>query len=279
MARPNPSEQKLQSDIDKSSASAPAALAAVAPARLRPSFRGRRMRGRSFGGDYEEEAHSKKRELPNLPVIKVALPKDTSSMQELFETEQKFFAVPNPGDVVKAKVIDRGANEVKLSIEGFGTGVVRGRELFDELDEYSKLKPGDTIEASVVELENENGDVELSFRRAGRERVWKTILEKMASNEVLDLKILDANKGGLIVIFQGVQGFIPVSQLTIEHYPRVEDGNKQAILERLQSFVGQPFKLKILDADPAEEKLIFSEKAAQLEEKKELFDKLHVGDI
>jgi small subunit ribosomal protein S1 len=227
----------------------------------------------------QDNSATKPRQLPKLPQIKVELPKDETTMQELFEREQKFFAIPKIGDVVKAEVIDRAANEVRLSVSGYGTGVVRGRELFDELDEYSKLKTGDKIEASVVELENENGELELSFRRAGRERVWKTILEQMANNEIVSLKILDANKGGLIVRHQGVQGFIPVSQLTIEHYPRVEDGDKQRILERLQSYVGQPFDLKILDADPAEEKLILSEKAAQLELKKDLLDKLQVGDV
>ncbi len=244
---------------------------------------GRRGGGRGgrggFGGSFEEDPATKARVLPEMPHVKVEVPAEKTSMQELFEQEPKAFAVPKSGDTVKARVIDRGANEVRLSIDGYGTGVVRGRELFDELDEYSKLMPGDMIDATVVELENENGDLELSFRRAGRERVWKAILEKLAASEVLPVKILDANKGGLIVIYSGVQGFVPVSQLTIEHYPRVEDGDKQRILERLKSYVGQTFMLKILDADPAEEKLIFSEKAAQLEQKKELFDKLHVGDI
>lgn len=267
-------EKKLQDEIDKSG-----------PQVAQSSRAGRSMvrdARQSRGGRTPKSnapSPTEPRKLQDLPIIKVELPKDDSSMQELLEKESKFFNIPKPGDVVKAQVIDRAANEVRLSVEGYGTGVVRGRELFDELDEYSKLKPGETIEASVVELENENGELELSFRQAGRERVWKTILEAMANNEVLHLKVLEANKGGLIVVYQGVQGFVPVSQLTIEHYPRVEDGDKQRILERLQSYIGQPFELKILDADPAEEKLIFSEKAAQLESKKDLLDKLQVGDV
>ncbi len=267
-------EKKLQDEIDKSG-----------PQLARSSRAGRAMtrdaRGTRGGRPTKSNAPSptEPRKLPELPVIKVELTKDATTMQGLLENESKFFNIPKTGDVVKAQVIDRAANEVRLSVEGYGTGVVRGRELFDELEEYSKLNPGDMIEASVVDLENENGELELSFRQAGRERVWKTILESMAKSEVLHLKVLEANKGGLIVVYQGVQGFIPVSQLTIEHYPRVEDGDKQRILERLQSYIGQPFELKILDADPVEEKLIFSEKAAQLESKKDLLDKLQVGDV
>lgn len=270
MFRPNPSEARLQDTIDKS----------------KPTDKrfGRNMRPRMGhrshrrGGSFVPEIPTV-RTLPSLPTIKIDVPADKSSMQELFNKEQKYFAVPKSGDVISATVVDRSNNEVRLSLDGYGTGVVRGRELFDELDEYSKLQPGDKVEASIVELENENGEMELSFRQAGHERVWKNILDKLASNEIIKVKILDANKGGLIVVYKGMQGFIPVSQLTTEHYPRVEDGDKQRILERLQSYIGNIFELKILDADPAEEKLIFSEKAAQLEQKKDVFDKLHVGDV
>lgn len=269
MPKLSPTEQHLFKEIDQSTEQAGATGSVVKPRHVRTQRR----------QQPSTEPASKAHELPELPIIKVELPKDDTTMQELFDTEQKYFNVPNEGDVVKATVVGRMANEVRLSVPGFGTGVVRGRELFDELDEYAKLKPGDTIDASVVELENEHGELELSFRRAGRERVWKTILESLANNEVLQLKVLDANKGGLIVVYQGVQGFVPVSQLTVEHYPRVEDGDKQQILERLKSYVGQSFTLKILDADPVEEKLIFSEKAAQLELKKDQIDKLQVGDV
>ena len=269
MPKLSPTEQHLFKEIDQSSEQAGATGSVVKPRHVRAAR----------PSQPSTEPASKVHELPDLPLVKIKLPPDQDTMRELFEQQEKFFNVPKEGDVVKATVVDRAANEVRLSIPGFGTGVVRGRELFDELDEYADLKTGDAIEASVVELENEKGELELSFRRAGRERVWKTILESLTNNDVLDLKIVDANKGGLIVVYQGVQGFVPVSQLTVEHYPRVEDGDKAQILERLKSYVGQAFRLKILDADPAEEKLIFSEKAAQLELKKDQIDKLQVGDV
>lgn len=277
MPKLTPTEENLFKDLDKDSTPGSRAAASSRAGKLRD--RQNRPARRGGGAVVADDDKTTARELPQLPKIKVTLPKDGSSMEELFESEKKFFHVPKVGDVVKGGVIERSANEVRLSLEGFGIGVVRGRELFDELEEYSKLKQGDTIEASVVELENENGELELSFRQAGRERVWKIILEKMTSDEIVPVKIKDANKGGLIVVYQGMQGFVPVSQLSTEHYPRVEDGDKQQILERLQSYVGDSFDLKILDADPADEKLIFSEKAAQLEQKKDQIDKLKVGDV
>ncbi len=274
MAKLTSTEENLFADLDKDKG-------ARAPKSSRAgkqiSRQSRRPRRKNEPAAITDE--TTKQELPEMPHVSVTVPADKSTMEDLFTKDKDAFHVPSVGDSLKAKVITRSANEVRLSIEGYGIGVVRGRELFDELDEYSKLKEGDVVEASVVELENENGELELSFRQAGRERVWKLILEKMTANEILPVKINDANKGGLIVNYQGIQGFVPVSQLTIEHYPRVDDGNKQAILERLQSYVGESFRLKILDADPAEEKLIFSEKAAQLELKKDQIDKLEVGDV
>jgi len=270
MPKLSPTEESLFRNIDESSEKVGAV---VRPRHARPAIK--KPRSVSDATDAASKSHL----LPIQAPIKIELPKDETSMEELYSADEKAFTIPQEGDVIKAIVIDRSANEVRLSVSGYGTGVVRGRELFDELDEYSKLKNGDEIEASVVELENEQGDIELSFRRAGRERVWKTILEKLASGEIQHLKVLDANKGGLIVMLSGMQGFVPVSQLTIEHYPRVEDGDKNQILDRLKSYIGEAFDLKVLDADPAEEKLILSEKAAQLELKKDDLDKLSIGEI
>ncbi len=278
MSKLTSTEENLFADLDKNKdKQAPASSRAGRTQQKQRSRRSPRRPGK--GASMDAPDNTVARTLPVLPAVHVNVPIAKTSMEELFKNNKAAFHVPQVNDSLKTKVISRSANEVRLSIEGYGVGVVRGRELFDELDEYSKLKPGEIIEATVVELENENGELELSFRRAGRERVWKKVLEKMTNNDILSVKINDANKGGLIVSYQGVQGFVPVSQLTIEHYPRVEEGNKQQILEKLQSYVDESFKLKIIDADPAEEKLIFSEKAAQLESKKDEIDKLQVGDV
>jgi len=181
------------------------------------------------------------------------------------------------GDMVEGSLISVGKNEVYVDLEGYGVGVVRGRELYDDEATLSALKPGDKIFVSVVEPENKEGIVELSLRQAGQERVWQTLKEKMESKEVVRTKILEANKGGLMVEINNVMGFLPVSQLSLEHYPRVEDGDKNRILGVLQSYIGTLFDVQIITADSAEEKLIVSEKAVFEKEMENKLGQLKIG--
>ncbi len=183
------------------------------------------------------------------------------------------------GDMVEGALISVGKNEVYVDLEGYGVGVVRGRELYDDEATLSALKPGDKIFVSVVEPENKEGIVELSLRQAGQERVWQTLKEKMESKEVVRTKILEANKGGLMLEINNVMGFLPVSQLSLEHYPRVEDGDKNRILGVLQSYIGQLFDVQIITADSAEEKLIVSEKAVFEKEMENKMGQLKIGLI
>ncbi len=182
-------------------------------------------------------------------------------------------------DMVEGTLISVGKNEVYVDLEGYGIGVVRGRELYDDEATLSALKPGDKIFVSVVEPENKEGIVELSLRQAGQERVWQTLKEKLESKEVICTKILEANKGGLMVEINNVTGFLPVSQLSLEHYPRVEDGDKNRILEVLNSYIGQPFDVQIITADSGEEKLIVSEKAVFEKEMENRLGILKIGQV
>lgn len=187
--------------------------------------------------------------------------------------------VLKPADMVEGTLISVGKNEVFVDLEGYGVGVVRGRELYDDQATLAALKPGDKIFVSVVEAENKDGIVELSLRQAGQERVWQTLKEKMESKEIVRTKVLEANKGGLMVEINNVTGFLPVSQLSLEHYPRVEDGDKNRILGVLQSYVGQLFDVQIITADSGEEKLIVSEKAVFEKEMENKLSTLKIGVI
>lgn len=187
--------------------------------------------------------------------------------------------VLKPGDMVEGTIISVTKNEVYLNLAGYGVGVVRGRELYDDQATLNSLKPGDTIEASVVETENREGNVELSLRQAGHERVWQKLRDLLESKEVISTKIVSANKGGLMVEVNNVPGFLPVSQLSIEHYPRVEEGDKNRILGILNSYVGQSFSVQVITADAEEEKLIVSEKAVFDEELQKNLSSLKIGEI
>lgn len=185
--------------------------------------------------------------------------------------------LPKIGDLIEGRVISLSKSEVHLDIDGLTTGVVRGRELFDESGDSANLKVGDLAQATVMELENETGEMELSFRSAGHRKAWTELQRLFESKLALDAPITEANRGGLMVKVGRVEGFLPVSQLTTEHYPRVEGGEKSRILEKLQSYIGQSFKVKLIDLDEVEEKLIVSEKAAWEEQHRERIAQYQIG--
>ena len=178
--------------------------------------------------------------------------------------------LPKVGDTVTGSVISASKNEVQVDIGGVAVGVARGFELIDESGEYSNLKIGDEVTATVLELENENGALELSFRAAGHRKAWDALKDLMSASSIVEVKIMEANKGGLMVQLGNISGFLPVSQLCPEHYPRIQGGDKSKILERLKSYVGQTFEVKVLDALDKENKLIVSEKAAWEEKQQDI---------
>jgi small subunit ribosomal protein S1 len=199
----------------------------------------------------------------------------TGQMEALLEDHS--IDLPKVGDIVDGVVISARNSEVHIDLGGIASGVVRGPELVDESGMFTDLRPGDPVTVTVMDLENEMGVMELSFREAGHKKAWEELKRKFEDKEIVDGLITDANKGGLLVKHGNVTGFLPVSQLTVEHYPRVEGANKAKILERLKTYIGESFTLRIIDVDEVESKLIFSEKAAKADEQSEQLKDYKVG--
>lgn len=187
--------------------------------------------------------------------------------------------VPKVGDVIKGKVISVERGQITIDIDGMTTGVVRGQELFVESREYANLKVGQEAEATVVELENENGEMELSFRIAGYRKAWDNMKKWMKEGLTLKAKVLGANKGGLMLQVEALQAFMPVSQLSPDNYPRVAGGDKNRILEKLREMIGREIEVKLIDVDEKEEKVIGSERAVWEDSQKAVLESYKVGDV
>jgi len=185
--------------------------------------------------------------------------------------------IPQTGDIVKGVVITASKSEVKLDIDGILMGIVRGPELYSEVPEFADLKPGDEIEAAVIDEENENGELELSFRTVGQEKAWNNLRQAFKDKATIKVKIIDANKGGLLARYCQINGFLPVSQLAPENYPRISGGDKSKILEKLKSFVGQEFETNVMTLNEEENKIIFSEKDVWNKRQKPTLDKYKIG--
>jgi small subunit ribosomal protein S1 len=164
-----------------------------------------------------------------------------------------------PGAVIEGTVLSSSATRIWVDIGGVAVGVIPERELSVLSGE---LKPGDSVMASVLVLEDDRGNIVLSLRRADRERISNELNSRAKDGLPMQVKISDANKGGLLIEMGDFTGFLPVSQLASEHYPRVDGGNPDEIYARLKDLVTQTLTVKVLNFDPSQGKLIFSEKAA-----------------
>lgn len=196
----------------------------------------------------------------------------TITMDDLLATEN--VKQLTQGEVVDGTVLTVHKHEVLIDLGPLGVGIVPRREIgFGR-----NLTQGDAVTASVVETELESGYSLLSLRKAAKDRGWDEIQRVVDSGETIEVTAYDANRGGMLIELEGVRGFLPVSQLSAEHYPRVGGADKDEILQRLNSLVGKPIKVRILDVDRKANKLIFSEKEAIKEGLSERFEKLAVGD-
>ena len=201
------------------------------------------------------------------------------SMQNLVAKLPRAFSFPKVDDVIEGRVLKKSARTLYFDLGLWGVGIVYGIEFTNAQTIIKNLKVGDSAFAKILEVENEAGFRELSLAEAQSQKSWDLIRELKRTNKTVATKILSVNRGGLMVEISGVAGFLPVSQLSSEHYPRVEGGDKNKILEELSKFIGQDFNVRVLDFNPRENKLIVSEKAAEEENLKQAIGKHQVGDV
>ena len=189
----------------------------------------------------------------------------SQTMKDLLVKHMDTVRLPQAGELIEGQIIKISNNSVLLDLGAHGTGIIYGRELKENKSLTKNLKVGDKISALVIESENEDGFVELSLKEANLKTAWKSLRELKEKDEIVSAKVLDANRGGLILSIKGVIGFLPVSQLSQENYPRVEGGDKNKILNHLSKFINKEIKVKIIGLDQKSDKLIASDQGVENE--------------
>lgn len=198
----------------------------------------------------------------------------TITMDDLLAQADASVKQLTAGDTVTGRVLSLRKHEVLIDLGAQGVGFVPRREVG-----FSRaLNEGDEVTASVVDSELDNGYSLLSLRKAAKDRGWEEVTAKQERGEIIEVTPYDANRGGMLVEYEGVRGFLPVSQLSAEHYPRVGSSDKDEILQRLNALIGKSLKVRILDSDRKANKLIFSEKEAVKEGLAKRFESLSIGD-
>jgi len=185
---------------------------------------------------------------------------------------------PQVDSLVEGPVILIQKSSVYIDLAPFGTGIIYGREFINAKDIIKKINIGDVVKAKVVGTDNDEGYIEISLKEAKQALIWSEADKAIKSKATLEITVKEANKGGLILEWQGIAGFLPASQLKSEHYPRVEDSDKDKILKALKILVGKRINVVMISALPKEGKLIFSEKDNNPEERQEIIGKYKVGD-
>ncbi|MDR1300463.1 MAG: S1 RNA-binding domain-containing protein [Candidatus Nomurabacteria bacterium] len=177
------------------------------------------------------------------------------------------------GASLEATILTVKKNEIVVDLGIYGIGIVPKREIgFGKTYEV-----GEVVTVSVIEADL-GDDIIVSLRKAAKDKGWDEIQTILEKGETIEIVPYDANRGGLMIEYEGVRGFMPVSQLSAEHYPRVGSESKDEILNRLNALVGHPMKAQILDVDKKQNKLIFSEKEAIRDGLEKKFASIKVGD-
>ena len=179
------------------------------------------------------------------------------NMAEEILAENKTIKVQDVVDGIVV-AIERSAVYVDLGV--YGTGIIYGLEYINARELIKKINIGDSISAKVIMTENEEGYVELSLREARTALIWSEAEDAIKERRTLDLVVKEANKGGLLIDWNGIVGFLPASQLSEENYPKVDDGDKDKITAELKKLIGKRISMNIISAIPKEGKLIFGQK-------------------
>lgn len=200
-------------------------------------------------------------------------------IEQILKTNHAFLPTLRVGDLVEGKVLEKSSAKLFIDLGKYGTGAVYRGELQNAKEYIKNLAVGDEVHGKVIDIDNDEGLVELSLSEADKQKSWAEVQELKEKDEVLKLKITGFNKGGLMTDIKGLPTFLPVSQLSQEHYPKVSEEEKSKIIQSLQLLVGSELEVRIIDVNPRTSKLIVSEKAAQEMNARDLAKNYAVGQV
>ncbi len=203
---------------------------------------------------------------------------DDRTLNDFLRSELGGLSLLRPGDLVQGIVIEKGVRMMTVDLGANGVGAVYRGELQNAREVVRNLKSGDAISAKVIEIDNEDGYIELSLAQADKQKSWEEVQDLKEQEEVVKVKLGSFNKGGLIGELCGLQAFLPVSQLGNGLDGKVIN-NKEEIEGILKGLIGREVEVRIIDVNPRTNKLIVSEKAATEVSAKELAKNYEAGQI
>lgn len=193
------------------------------------------------------------------------------TMEELLAMSDHKLVVPKRGSAITGVIAEKGKRTLVIDLGAKTEGVVADREFDFAADYIDDLKVGEEISAVVISSENDRGQIILSLKGAASEAKWKFFQDSIDKEEILEAKGLETNRGGLIVIVNGVRGFVPSSQFG-RHY-----------MGKMMQLKGKTLKVRAIEVDKEKNRLIFSERhvseARELAQKGMALKKVKVGGV
>ena len=183
---------------------------------------------------------------------------------------------------VKGTILKEIENGVLVDCaDGAFTWIILSKEVKELKRSHYDLVPGREIELEIVNpaIRHEDGYYIVSVTKLLQYDVWKSILGKFEKDEIITVIPTEANLWGLLIDMHGIKWFIPLSQLAPIHYPRVEDGDQEAIFDKLLDLIGKEISVRIINIDEEEKRIILSEREALKEEREKVLQELEVGKI
>ncbi|MFZ5424223.1 MAG: 30S ribosomal protein S1 [Patescibacteria group bacterium] len=192
--------------------------------------------------------------------------KEDSIMTKLLKDKNLEIKQFYPGELVEGIVVSVDHGELLLDVGAKSEGIITGEELGDNDKSHKNLSPGDTVLATVLQAENDQGYIVLSLKRAEKERKWRVVEDAFEDGSVLEVVILEYNKGGLLADCMGLRGFVPLSHLDRVHFAndvaKFAAGSEAELKESLKVLAGKPLKVKVIEFDREKNRLVLSEKDA-----------------
>lgn len=194
-----------------------------------------------------------------------------TSMEELLAKASNKLVVPRKGDAVKGKIIFKDKKILRLDIGAKADGVVTDKEYDFAIDYIDELSVGDETEAIVLSSDNDHGTILLSLKGSASDAKWDFFQDALDNEKVLDAKGLELNKGGIVVLVNGVRGFVPASQFGRQYVGKIKE------------LKGKTFQVRAIEVDLEKNRLIFSERhvseAKQLAQKDAALALVKKGNI
>jgi small subunit ribosomal protein S1 len=190
---------------------------------------------------------------------------EPQSMQELLAAEEEVVPEVRRGSVVEGTVVRVDQEEILVDIGLKSEGVIPGRERQSIEEELGRPpQVGDKLLVYVLQPETVEGQAILSYRRAGTERFWRRAQQQVQSGEVIEARVVEVNRGGVVVDF-GQRAFVPISQLVSIQRTGEGEEDQEQLQHQLQNLIGKTLKLKVIEADRKRNRLILSERQATRE--------------